>query len=119
MTKKVLIVDDSLHARVVLKEALTKSGFDVVGMANNGETAIDMAISLMPDIITLDNILPDMLGRDVLRAIKEEGVTSKVVVISAIGQESEKKRMKELGADAYIVKPILGGEVLKVLYSLA
>ena len=72
MPKKVLIVDDSLYMRTVIKDALSNAGFDIVGQAANGEAAIDMAIELQPDLITLDNILPDMLGLDILNVLKEE-----------------------------------------------
>ena len=80
MAKKVLIVDDSLYMRTLIKDALSSSGYEIVGMAANGEAAIDMAFELQPDIITLDNILPDMLGIYILKTLKEEGLASKLVM---------------------------------------
>jgi two-component system, chemotaxis family, chemotaxis protein CheY len=105
MSKKVLIVDDSLYMRTIIKDALEKAGYEVAGQAANGESAIDMALELQPDLITLDNILPDMLGLDILRALKEEGLTSKIVMISAVGQQSVVDEGMKLGLDNYIVKP--------------
>ena len=106
MSKRVLIVDDSLYMRTLIDEALKESGYEVVGQAANGETAIDMAIELKPDLITLDNILPDMIGTDVLRVLKQDvKIESKVIMISAVGQESVIQEGMSLGAADYIVKP--------------
>lgn len=106
MNKSVLIVDDSLYMRTLIADALQKAGFEVVGQAANGESAIDMALDLEPDLITLDNILPDMIGTDILRVLKnEEKLDSVIIMISAVGQESVVQEGMELGAADYIVKP--------------
>src|ERR1035437_2115367 len=98
MIKTVLIVDDSRYMRTILKDILTTAGYDVVGQAGNGEMAIDMALDLKPDLITLDNVLPDMLGIDILKTLKvDEKIESKVVMISAIGQESIISEAMSLG----------------------
>jgi two-component system, chemotaxis family, chemotaxis protein CheY len=106
MQKRVLIVDDSLYMRTMINEALTNAGYEVVGQAANGESAIDLALELQPDLITLDNILPDMIGTDILKVLKQdECIQSKVVMISAVGQESVIQEGMQLGASDYIVKP--------------
>jgi two-component system, chemotaxis family, chemotaxis protein CheY len=106
MSKKVLIVDDSMYMRTMINEALSGAGFEVVGQAANGEQAIDMAMEMKPDLITLDNILPDMIGTDILRVLKQdEKLESKVIMISAVGQESVIQEGMSLGASDYIVKP--------------
>lgn len=106
MSKKVLIVDDSLYMRTMINEALKNAGYEVVGQAGNGEAAIDMALELKPDLITLDNILPDMIGTDILKVLKQdECIDSKVIMISAVGQESVIQEGMSLGAADYIVKP--------------
>ncbi len=106
MSKRVLVVDDSLYMRTMISSALKGAGYDVVGQAANGESAIDMAIDLLPDLITLDNILPDMIGTDVLRVLKEdEKILAKIIMISAVGQESVIQEGMRLGAATYIVKP--------------
>ncbi|OFY84322.1 MAG: histidine kinase [Bacteroidetes bacterium RIFCSPLOWO2_12_FULL_35_15] len=104
--KKVLIVDDSMYMRTLISDALTKAGYEIVAQAANGEAAIDMALEHKPDLITLDNILPDMIGTDILRVLKQdEKLVSKIVMISAVGQESVIQEGMELGAANYIVKP--------------
>jgi len=118
MAKNVLVVDDSLYMRTVIKDALEHAGYKVVGQAANGEEAIDMAFELQPDIITLDNILPDMIGTDILKVYTQEGLLSKVIMISAVGQESVIQEGLTLGAKAYIVKPFTSDQLLKEVAKL-
>ncbi|MDH5599290.1 MAG: response regulator [Cyclobacteriaceae bacterium] len=118
MAKSVLIVDDSLYMRTIIKDALVEAGYEIVGQAANGEEAIDMAFDLKPDIITLDNILPDMIGTDILRVYKEEGLPSAVVMISAVGQESVINEGLNLGAKHYIVKPFTSEQLIDALKSI-
>jgi len=115
MSKSVLIVDDSLYMRTLIKDALESGGYNIVGQASNGEDAIDLAFELQPDFITLDNILPDMIGTDILKVYKEEGLRSKIVMISAVGQESVVNEGLRLGAKAYIVKPFSNGQLVETL----
>jgi two-component system, chemotaxis family, chemotaxis protein CheY len=115
MSKSVLIVDDSLYMRTLIKDALEVGGFTIVGQAVNGEEAIDLAFELQPDFVTLDNILPDMIGTDILKVYKDEGLQSKVVMISAVGQESVVNEGLRLGATAYIVKPFTSEQLVEAL----
>ncbi|MEO1052551.1 MAG: response regulator [Bacteroidota bacterium] len=115
MNKNVLVVDDSLYMRTLIKDALSEGGYNVVGEAANGEEAIDLAFELMPDIITLDNILPDMIGTDILKVFSEEGLKSKVIMISAVGQDSVISEGLSLGAFDYIVKPFTADKLIEAL----
>lgn len=115
MAKSVLIVDDSLYMRTLIKDALELGGYNIVGQASNGEEAIDLAFELQPDLITLDNILPDMIGTDILKVYQDEGLKSKVVMISAVGQESVVNEGMRLGAKAYIVKPFTNEQLVDAI----
>ncbi|MBT1689533.1 response regulator [Dawidia soli] len=115
MSKNVLIVDDSLYMRTLIKDALEVGGYKVIGQAANGEEAIDLAFELQPDFITLDNILPDMIGIDILKVYQEEGLKSKVVMISAVGQESVVNEGLRLGAKAYIIKPFTSEQLIETI----
>lgn len=115
MAQSVLIVDDSLYMRTLIKDALEAGGFLVVGQAANGEEAIDLAFELQPDFITLDNILPDMIGTDILKVYQQEGLKSKVVMISAVGQDSVVSEGLRLGAKAYIVKPFTNEQLVETI----
>ncbi len=118
MAKKVLIVDDSMYMRKLIRDAVEEGGYEVVGEAANGEEAIDLALELNPDIITLDNILPDMIGIDILKVYQEEKLPAQVVMISAVGQESVINEGMSLGAKDYIVKPFTSDKLIEVLAQL-
>ncbi|MCI5059067.1 MAG: response regulator [Flavobacteriales bacterium] len=114
MKERILVVDDSMYMRTMISDALIEEGYQVVGQAPNGETAIDLALELEPDLITLDNILPDMIGIDILRVLKhEEKLKSKIIMISAVGQESVVQEGLDLGASDYIVKPFTSEQIIK------
>jgi len=112
---KVLIVDDSMYIRNTLRATLSEHGYDIVGEARNGEEAIDLALELNPDIITLDNILPDMTGIDILAMLRKHEHQAYVVMISAIGLESTKADADELGVGHYLTKPIDHEHLIEVL----
>lgn len=104
---KVLIVDDSTYMRKQIGDILFPcEEIKIVGQAASGEAAIDMAMEKMPDLMTLDNILPDMRGLDVLQALRPLLPKTKYLMISAVGQQSVIDEAFELGVSDYLVKPI-------------
>jgi two-component system, chemotaxis family, chemotaxis protein CheY len=113
--KRILIVDDSFYMRTMLKNMLTDAGYEVVGEAPNGQTALELAKETNPDLITLDVILPDNTGLDVLKGIKKDQPDMKVIIVSAVGQEVIVNEALEYGALAYIVKPFSEEKVLEVV----
>ncbi|WP_236668703.1 response regulator [Hymenobacter rubidus] len=117
MNKRILIVDDSFYMRTMLKNMLTDAGYEVVGEAANGAQALEMAASTTPDLITLDVILPDNTGLDVLKSLRQTQPATKVVMCSAVGQEVIVTEAIENGALAYIVKPFSEEKVLEIVGS--
>ncbi|MET4073425.1 response regulator [Hymenobacter sp. UYCo722] len=117
MNKRILIVDDSFYMRTMLKNMLTDAGYEVVGEAANGAQAVEMAASTNPDLITLDVILPDNTGLDVLKSLRQIQPSAKVVMCSAVGQEVIVTEAIESGALAYIVKPFSEEKVLEIVGS--
>ena len=115
MSNTVLIVDDSIYMRSLIRTALEEAGYEVIGEAKDGESAIDLAMETQPDLITLDNILPDMMGFEVLKVLREQGLESKIVMISAVGQQTVINKGKELGASDYIVKPFTSEALVEVV----
>lgn len=106
MKKKILIIDDSMLIRALINEAVIAAGYEVVGQVETGVKGIALALELKPDLITLDNILPDMIGLDVVRILKtEKKLASKIIMLSAVGQESVVQQGLALGAEEYITKP--------------
>jgi two-component system, chemotaxis family, chemotaxis protein CheY len=115
MKNRILIVDDSFYMRTMLKNMLTDAGYDVVGEAANGQQARDLATETKPDLITLDVILPDNTGLEVLKDIRQELPDVKIVMCSAVGQEVIVNEALESGASAYIVKPFSEDKVLEIV----
>ena len=118
MSKSVLIVDDSPYMRQTIREAMVSAGFETINEASTGEAAIDKSFELNPDLITLDNLLPDMVGTDILKVIKEQGINAKVIMVSAVGQKSVIEEGLQLGASHYIVKPFSSQQLIELVSSL-
>lgn len=115
MKRKILVVDDSYYMRTMLKNLLADAGHDIIGEAANGEEALKLAKTLSPDMVTLDVILPDTTGLEVLKEIKKDMPQLKVVIVSAVGQELVVNEAIQNGAIAYIVKPFNEDKVLEVV----
>jgi two-component system, chemotaxis family, chemotaxis protein CheY len=115
MKHRIMVVDDSFYMRTILKNMLSDAGFNVVGEAPDGKTAISLAKESNPDLITLDLILPDNTGLDVLKSIKQDNPNIKVVIVSAVGQEAIVKEALDQGAEAYIVKPFAEEKVIEII----
>ncbi len=109
---KILIVDDSVYMRSLIRSALEEHNHEIVGEADNGATAIEMALEKQPDLITLDNILPDMMGLEILKILKEEELGAKVIMISAVGQQTVVNKGLQLGAMEYIRKPFTAEDLI-------
>lgn len=115
---KVLIVDDSRYIRNTIRNTLEQHGYEIIGEAGNGEKAIDLAIKLEPDIITLDYILPDMTGIDVLKALKQRKNKSLVLIISTLGQQSTQQEALDLGAKHYFIKPLDHHKLVSIIKTM-
>ncbi|RKL62405.1 response regulator [Thermoanaerobacteraceae bacterium SP2] len=113
--KRVLIVDDAALMRMLLKNMLEKNGFQVVGEAENGSVAVRTYEELQPDIVTMDITMPEMDGIEALKKIKIYDPKAKVVMLSALGQESYIKEAIMLGAKYFIVKPFKEDHVVETL----
>lgn len=105
MNKRSLIIDDSVYMRKTIKHVLENAGYEIVGEARTGKEGIDLAMELKPDLITLDNFLPDMEGIEILKVFNKEDIESKVIMISAVSQESLIAEGLRLGAVDYLIKP--------------
>lgn len=113
--RKVLIVDDAAFMRMAIKEMLIKNGFEVIDEAGNGVTAINKYKELRPDIVTMDITMPEMNGIDALKSIMEFDPNAKVVMISAMGQETMVMDAIKFGAKSFIVKPLKEEHVIQTL----
>nr|NIS40473.1 response regulator [Desulfuromonadales bacterium] len=115
MALKVLIADDALFMRNLLKDILEKSGFEVVAEATNGKEAVDLYREHNPDLVTMDIVMPLKSGIEALEEIIKENPEARVVMCSALGQESLVLEAVQCGAKDFIVKPFKEERVVEVV----
>lgn len=116
--KRVLVVDDAAFMRMTLKMMLERNGFKVIGEAENGDAGLQKYKELNPDIVTLDITMPVMNGITALKEIKNYDSGAKVVMVSAMGQESYVREAIINGAKSFIVKPFVESHVIKILSAI-
>ncbi|KRQ85813.1 Chemotaxis protein CheY [Caloramator mitchellensis] len=116
--KRVMVVDDAAFMRTAIKAILERNGFEVAGEAENGAAAVKKYMELLPDIVTMDITMPEMNGVEALKAIRKIDPNSKIVMISALGQESFVKEAVMSGAKGFIVKPFKEDYVVQTLSKL-
>jgi len=108
---RILVVEDEESMVAGLEYALEREGYEVL-LARDGESALTTLRSQAPDLVLLDVMLPRRSGFDVLRALRREGRTVPVIVVTAKGQEIDKVHGFDLGADDYVTKPFSLAELL-------
>jgi len=118
MSFKVLVVDDASFMRSMIRDIFGRGPFTVIGEAENGLQAVRLYQELRPDLTTMDIVMPEMDGITALREIIREDPAAKVVMCSALGQETLIAEAIEAGASEFIVKPFHPGRVLKVAQSV-
>ena len=116
--KRILITDDAAFMRLSLKAMLERNGYEVVGEAENGQVAIEKFKELNPDIVTLDITMPVMDGLQALKEIKSFDKSAKIIMISAMGQESIVRDAVISGAVGFIIKPFNEDTVVKAFSKL-
>jgi two-component system, chemotaxis family, chemotaxis protein CheY len=107
MSRRVLIVDDSILMRRLVGQALVNDGWEVVGEASNGTEAAERYRQLMPDVVTLDITMPGCSGLEAVQAIIEFDPKAKVVVVSALNQTKLISEAIRAGAQGFVAKPFL------------
>ncbi|MCR4440962.1 MAG: response regulator [Peptococcaceae bacterium] len=112
---RVLIVDDAAFMRMMLKDILTKNGYEVVGEAENGQVAVDKYKELKPDLVTMDITMPELDGISAVRRIKGIDQNARIVMCSAMGQQAMVIDAIQAGARDFIVKPFQPERVLEAV----
>lgn len=115
MAIKVLIVDDAAFMRMMIKDILSKNGFEVVGEAENGAKAVEKWQELRPDLTTMDITMPEMDGISAVKQIKKIDPSAKVIMCSAMGQQAMVIEAIQSGARDFIVKPFQPDRVLEAV----
>lgn len=112
---KVLIVDDAAFMRMMIKDILTKNGYEIAAEAENGQKAIEKYQETSPDLVLMDITMPEMDGIQSLKKIREVDQNAKVIMCSAMGQQAMVIEAIQSGAKDFIVKPFQAERVLEAV----
>ena len=115
MAKNMLIGDDAAFMRMMIKDILTKKGYNVVGEAENGQKAVEKYTELKPDLVLMDITMPEMDGIQALKKIKSADPSATIIMCSAMGQQAMVIESIQAGAKDFIVKPFQADRVLEAV----
>jgi two-component system chemotaxis response regulator CheY len=118
MGKKIMLVDDAAFMRMMIKDTLQKNGYTEIVEAGNGEQALTVYAAEKPDLVLMDITMPVMDGLESLKRLKEMDKDAKVVMCSAMGQETMVVDALKLGARDFIVKPFKPDRIMKTVNSI-
>jgi two-component system chemotaxis response regulator CheY len=113
---KILIIDDSVTIRQAIEKNLSNFPLEVVGMAGDGKTALELFRNTQPDVVTLDITMPELDGITVLEEMMKIKKDVKVMVITALKDKATGLKAIQIGAKSYLVKPFTS-EKLKAAFS--
>jgi two-component system chemotaxis response regulator CheY len=115
MAKGVLIVDDAAFMRMMIRDILSKNGYQIIGEAENGIKAIEKYIELKPDLVIMDITMPEMDGIEAVKKILTADPGATIVMCSAMGQQAMVIEAIQAGAKDFIVKPFQPERVLEAV----
>ena len=115
MAKNILICDDAAFMRMMIKDILTKNGYNVAGEAENGAKAVEKYAEVKPDLVLMDITMPEMDGIQALKKIKASDPSAMVIMCSAMGQQAMVIEAIQSGAKDFIVKPFQADRVLEAV----
>lgn len=115
MGKSVLVVDDAAFMRMKILKLLSDNGYQIAGEASNGEEAVVKYQQLKPDLVIMDITMPVMDGIAAITEIKKHDGEAKVIVCSAMGQQSMVIQAIKSGAKDYVLKPFQPDRVLEAV----
>lgn len=113
MATRVLVVDDAAFMRMMIKDILGKSDFEIIGEAENGIVAVEKWKELRPDLTTMDITMPEMDGITAVKEIRKLDAAAKIIMCSAMGQQAMVIEAIQAGARDFIVKPFQPDRVIE------
>lgn len=116
MPKRILVVDDERDIVAFIKACLERAGYQV-GTAKNGREALEYVAANKPDLILIDQMMPEMDGLETLKKLKSDAATSGIPAVMLTAKDAPADMMKgwESGTDLYLVKPIMPRELLEYI----
>lgn len=115
MGKRIMIVDDAAFMRMMLKNILTKGGYEIADEASDGQQAVEKYGAAAPDLVIMDITMPNLDGIGALKEIKKANPGAKVIMCSAMGQEAMVVEAIKAGAMDFIVKPFQADRLLAAI----
>jgi len=116
MATRILIADDAVMMRAMLRDILDENAaFEIVGEAANGVEVVEKYKELKPDLVTMDIVMPLKSGIEATREIRELDDGAKIIMCSALGQESLVTEALEAGALDFVVKPFQPEDVMEIV----
>lgn len=115
MAHTVMLVDDAAFMRMMLKDILSNNGYQVIGEAENGMVAVDRYSELKPDITIMDITMPEMDGLQAVKEIRAKDPQAKIIMCSAMGQQTMVIEAIQSGAKDFVVKPFQPDRVLEAV----
>lgn len=112
---RVLVVDDAVVMRMMIKDILSKNGFEIVGEAQNGAEAVEKYKDLRPDVVTMDMVMPGVDGIAAVKQIVSEDPAAKILMCTSLGQEALLNEAMQAGATSYITKPFQPSKILELI----
>lgn len=115
MSDGILIVDDAAFMRMMIKDVLTKNGFNVIGEAEDGVKAIERYKELQPGLTIMDITMPEMDGIQAVKEIKKFNPDARIIMCSAMGQQAMVIEAIQAGAKDFIVKPFQADRIIEAV----
>jgi two-component system chemotaxis response regulator CheY len=115
MAKSILICDDAAFMRMMIKDILSKNGYNIAGEAENGVKAVEKYFETKPDLVMMDITMPEMDGIQALKKIKSTDAEANIIMCSAMGQQAMVIESIQAGAKDFIVKPFQAERVLEAV----
>lgn len=115
---RVLVTDDAMFMRLMIKTTLSEGGHEIVAEASNGKEAVEQYNKYLPDVVTMDITMPGMDGIEAVKAIVTKHPDAKIMMCSALGQESLVIDAIKAGAKSFVVKPFQKDRVLEAIAKL-
>ena len=112
---RIMVVDDAAFMRMMLKDILSKGGYEVVGEAENGVKAVERYKELTPDLVLMDITMPELDGIGAVKQIKGIDPNAKIIMCSAMGQQAMVLESIQAGAKDFIVKPFQADRILEAV----
>ena len=111
----IVIADDAKFMRLMLKKILKTQGHDVIAEASSGEEVIQLYAKFRPDLVTMDIVMPSPNGIESVKRIREFDPHAKIVMVTALGQETMVLEALKAGASDFVIKPFKADKIIKTV----